>query len=151
MGIKLESLRLKVSVPKPKRKQNEGIVRTTNKIVRGTVSIDENGVYKISIPMNKNTINPDLRVLEFTERSYDLTGKAEVFRRKQEKGRWVRVIRDAFRVKFMPGLQEQYVPFAPKWIVKGYIVKDNGLTKFDFKGLVTLEGYDIFVITDEND
>ena len=31
-------------------------------------------IYKISIPMQDDSINPDLYVLEFTEKSYDLNG-----------------------------------------------------------------------------
>ena len=40
----------------------------------------------------------------------------------------------------MPGLPEQYIPFAPNWLVKGYIVTDNGIKRFDFKGLVGING-----------
>jgi hypothetical protein len=50
----------------------------------------------------------------------------------------------------MPGLPEQYIPFAPNWIVKGYIVKDNGIQKFDFKSLVGVDGYTMEVLQPEN-
>ena len=51
----------------------------------------------------------------------------------------------------MPGLPKQYIPFAPNWIVRGYIVKDNGTMKFDFKSLVGIDGYTMDVLHPEDD
>jgi hypothetical protein len=51
----------------------------------------------------------------------------------------------------MPGLPEQYVPFAPNWIVRGYIVKESGLTKFDFVGLVGVDGYEMDILHPEDE
>ena len=143
----------KVAVPKPKRnKTSDGIKRTTNKIVKGKVFQDEEGIYKVSIHTNKDSVNPDLLVLDFTERSYDLTDKTNVFSRTVDnKGRRTRFIRNPMNAKFMPGLPEQYIPFAPNWIVRGYIVTDNGTKKFDFKGLVGIEGYKLDVLHPEDD
>ena len=133
MGL-LKIMPFKVAVPKPKRnKTSDGIKRTTNKIVKGKVFQDENGTYKVSINMENDPVHPDLLVLDFTERSYDLTGKTNVFSRTVDsKGRRIRFIRNLINAKFMPGLPEQYIPFAPDWIVRGYIVKDNGAMKFEW-------------------
>lgn len=152
MGL-LKLMPFKVAVPKPKRnKTSDGIKRTTNKIVKGKVFQDEDGTYKIAIAMNSDTINPDLLVLEFTERSYDLTGKANVFSRTVDsKGRRTRFIRNSMDTKFMPGLPEQYIPFAPNWTVKGYIVMDNGIRKFDFRSLIGIDGYTMDVLQLEDD
>ena len=96
--------------------------------------------------------HPDLLVLDFTERSYDLTGKTNVFSRTVDsKGKRIRFIRNLINAKFMPGLPEQYIPFAPNWIVRGYIVKDNGISKFDFKSLVGIDGYTMDVLHPEDD
>lgn len=151
MGL-LKIMPFKVAVPKPKRdRTSDGIKRTTNKIVKGTVFQDEDGTYKISISMGNDPITPDLLVLDFTERSYDLTGKTNVFSRTVDsKGRRTRFIRNSINAKFMPGLYEQYIPFAPNWIVRGYIVKDNGIQKFDFKSLVGIDGYTMDVLNPEN-
>ena len=143
----------KVAVPKSKRnKTSDGIKRTTNKIVKGKVFQDENGTYKVSISMENDPVHPDLLVLDFTERSYDLTGKTNVFSRTVDsRGIRTRFIRNLINAKFMPGLPEQYIPFAPNWIVRGYIVKDNGTMKFDFKSLVGIDGYTMDVLHPEDD
>lgn len=152
MGL-LKIMPFKVAVPKPKHnKTSDGIKRTTNKIVKGKVFQDENGTYKVSINMENDPVHPDLLVLDFTERSYDLTGKTNVFSRTVDsKGRRIRFIRNLTNAKFMPGLPEQYIPFAPNWIVRGYIVKDNGTMKFDFKSLVGIDGYTMDVLHPEDD
>lgn len=152
MGL-LKIMPFKVAVPKPKRnKTSDGIKRTTNKIVKGKVFQDENETYKVSINMENDPVHPDLLVLDFTERSYDLTGKTNVFSRTVDsKGRRIRFIRNLINAKFMPGLPEQYIPFAPNWIVRGYIVKDNGTMKFDFKSLVGIDGYTMDVLHPEDD
>ena len=132
---------LKIAVPKPKIKHKTSIIKI-GKITKGTVFQDENGVFKISIATKADEPNPDLLVLEFTDKSYDLTGVKDVFLRKNTR---IRIIRNEYDCKFFPGLTEQYVPFAPNWLVKGYIVRDNGKMKFDFEGLIGINGYDIFV------
>ena len=152
MGL-VKLMAFKVAVPKPKRnKTSDGIKRTTNKIVKGKVFQDENGTYKVSISMENDLVHPDLLVLDFTERSYDLTGKTNVFSRTVDsRGIRTRFIRNLINAKFMPGLPEQYIPFAPNWIVRGYIVKDNGTMKFDFKSLVGIDGYTMDVLHPEDD
>lgn len=152
MGL-LKLIPFKVAVPKPKRNRtSDGIKRTTNKIAKGKVFQDEDGTYKVSISIGNDPVHPDLLILDFTERSYDLTGKTNVFSRTvDKKGRRTRFIRNAIYAKFMPGLPEQYIPFAPNWIVRGYIVNDNGTMKFDFKSLVGVDGYNMDVLHPEDD
>ena len=152
MGL-LKLMPFKVAVPKPKRnKTSDGIKRTTNKIAKGKVFQDEAGTFKVSINMENDPFYPDLRVLEFTERSYDLTDKTNVFSRTVDKnGRRIRFIRNEINAKYMPGLPEQYIPFAPNWIVRGYVVNDNGTIKFDFKSLVGIDGYNMDILHPEDD
>lgn len=152
MGL-LKLMPFKVAVPKPKRnKTSDGIKRTTNKIAKGKVFQDEDGTFKVSINTENDPFYPDLRILEFTERSYDLTNKTNVFSRTVDKnGRRIRFIRSEINAKFMPGLPEQYIPFAPNWIVRGYIVNDNGTIKFDFKSLVGVDGYNMDILHPEDD
>ena len=138
---------LKIAVPKPKIKHKTSIIKI-GKITKGTVFQDENGVFKISIATKTDEPNPDLLILEFTDKSYDLTGVKDVFLRKNTR---IRIIRNEYDCKFFPGLAEQYVPFAPNWLVKGYIVRDNGKMKFDFEGLIGINGYDIFVNNLDNE
>ena len=152
MGF-LKLVPFKVAVPKVKRNRiSDGIKRTSNNIIKGKVFQDNDGIFKIAINMQKDSVNPDLLILEFTERSYDLTGKTNVFSRTlDERGRRVRIIRNELIARFMPGLTEQYIPFAPNWIVKGYIVNDNGIKKFDFKSLIGIDGYTMDVLHPEDE
>ena len=151
--VKLILQGLKIAVPKPKRsKTSDGIVRTGKKITRGKVFQDEDGTYKVAIDMKNDQHFPDLCILEFTERSYDLVGRVNVFSKNvDEKGRRIRFIRNPLNAKYFPGLPEQYIPFAPNWIVRGYIVKDQGVTKFDFTSLVNIDGYQMDVLHSEED
>jgi len=127
---------LKIAVVQPKRKNNStGIVRQ-GKIHEGEVFIDENGTYKVSVSIKDDPEYPSLLVLEFTERSYDLKGKQVVFGIIKDKGRLVRYIRSKEQAKFFPGLPTQYIPFAPNYVVKGYLVRDNGVLKFDFTEVI---------------
>ena len=148
--VKLILQGLKIAVPKPKRsKTSDGIVRTSKKITKGKVFQDEDGIYKVAIDMKNDQHFPDLRILEFTERSYNLVGRTNVFSRNvDEKGRRIRFIRNLLNAKYFPGLHEQYIPFAPNWIVKGYIVNDQGHHKFDFKDLVGVDGYQMDISQD---
>lgn len=149
----LRLVQFKVAVPKHKRtRTSDGIKRDSNKIVKAVVFQAEDGTYKVSINMENDPVHPDLRILDFTERSFDLTGKVNVFSRTVDKhGRRTRFVRNRLDAKFMPGLPEQYIPFAPNWTVRGYIVLDNGIKKFDFKSLVGIEGYRMDVLHPEDD
>ena len=65
-------------------------------------------------------------------------------------GRRIRYIRSEANAKFIPGDPKRYIPFAPNWIVKGHIARENGILKFDFDNIITIKGYDIF-INDEDE
>ena len=130
-------LHIKLAVVPKEKKTN---VRISNKIVYGTV-IKENGVYKVSINVNKDNTNKK-EILDFTPNSFDVVGKTSVFlKEKDEHGNNVRIIRSEWDAKFHPGTSDKYVPFAENWIVKGYIVKNGIIRLFDFKDLVGIDGY----------
>lgn len=138
-----------VKISKPKR-ISTGITRVTNKIQKGKV-VKEGDVYKVAINMEDSDVNPSYRALEFTERSYEVKGRTTVFSRTfRDDGRIVRIIRNIVDARCLPGTTEQYIPFEINWIVKGYIVKENNVVKFDFKDLVCVDGYDNYIMLDEN-
>lgn len=139
---KLNSLSLKISVPKNKRKNNSEGIKIVEKNKEGKVFIDENNDYKISISMNNDPDCPDLLILPFTEKSYNIVGRTTVFTRNvDEHGKRIRYIRSDTKAKYDYGDPERYIPFAPNWIVKGNIVRDNNILKFDFIDLITKDGY----------
>lgn len=123
--------------PKPK------LSYISKKIVYGTV-INDNGVYKVSV-----TIKETPKTLEFTSDSYDLKDRKTVFLKKKGKHGFVRIIRDEYKAKFYPGVSERYIPFVEHWVVKGWIVKSEGILMFRFKDLVTIEGYNVFTNEEE--
>lgn len=139
--VKLNSLSLKISVPKKKRNNSEGI-KLIKKNKEGKVFIDENNIYKVSISMDNDPDFPDLLVLPFTENSYNLKGRKTVFSKIKDKhDKVIRYVRSEEKAKYNYGDSNRYVPFSSNWIVKGNIIRDNGILKFDFIDLVTLSGY----------
>ena len=76
-------------------------------------------------------------------------GKTTIFSRYvDEKGRHIRYIRNEDKAKLSADNRTLYVPFAPNWIVKGNIIRDNGVIKFDFLNLITKNGYNTINNTD---
>ena len=141
-------LDLKIAVASPKKHKTRSYsgIKLIGKSKRGVVFQDEDGTYKVSISMENDTDYPDFLVIPFTERSYNIVGKTTVFAREVDKhGRRVRYIRSEENAKFMPGDPKRYIPFAPNWIVKGHIARENGILKFDFDDIITIKGYDIFI------
>ena len=94
---------------------------------------------------------PDILLLDFTEDSYELKGVISVFSKdRDDKGNYVRYVRNESQCKFFPGNKEYLVPFAPNWVCSGYIVRINGKMMFKFNECIAPKGYDTFT-PDEND
>lgn len=129
-------LALKIAVIK-KTKTRNSIVRQ-GKICEGVVR-DNNGCYQVSVSMKNDNTNPSLLYLNLTERSFDLKDKRIVYKKEKENGRFVRIIRSKEHAKFFPGLPEQYIPFVTGSRIRGYIVRDEGVLKFDFKELAEVK------------
>lgn len=143
-------LSLKITVPKKKRNNNVESIKIVEKNKEGKVFIDENNIYKVSISMENDPDLPDLLILPFTKNSYNLKGRRTVFTRtKDEFGKRIRYIRSEEKAKYHYGDSNRYVPFAPNWIVKGNIIRDNGVLKFDFIDLITIDGYTNISCNDE--
>ena len=132
------NLTLKIAVLSKKTKTRSSIIRQ-GKICEGIVVKDDNGCYQVSVSMKNDNKHPSLLYLNFTERSFDLKDKRIVYRKEKENGRFVRIIRSKEHAKFFPGLSEQYTPFVTGCRVRGYIVKDEGVLKFDFKELAEVK------------
>lgn len=131
-NIVLQGLRLKFLEPKRVKKVSS---ISSRKIVYGTV-INDNGILKVEIE-DKNLTIP------FTPESYELENRRIVFKKELENNRRVCIVRDASHAKYMPGLPEQYIPFAEHWLVKGTIVKQGLVPLFNFKELVSIDGYEM--------
>ena len=131
-NIVLQGLRLKLLEPKKVKKVSS---TSSRKIVYGTV-INDNGILKVEIEDENLTI-------PFTPESYELENRRIIFKKELENNRRVCIVRDASHAKYMPGLPEQYIPFAERWLVKGTIVKQGLVPLFNFKELVSIDGYEM--------
>lgn len=138
----IEGLVFKIAIPKKKKVVVKDI-KIEEKNIQGIVFIDEYNIYKVKIPSKNNLILP------FTTDSFSIKGKTTIFSRYvDEKGRHIRYIRNEDKSKLSADNRELYVPFAPNWIIKGNIIRDNGVIKFDFLNLITKNGYNTINNTD---
>ena len=139
-------LSLKISVPKSKTIPKPSVkIEAKNK--RGYVIL-ENEEYKVSLINESDSIH-NCKILPFTKRSYDLKGKTSIFSKTKGKYGYIRHIRTEDKAKVFPGDSDKYVPFAPNCMVKGNIINDKGILKFDFVELLTIKGYTNMIHEDE--
>ena len=139
-------LSLKISVPKSKTIPKPSIkIEAKNK--RGYVILEDEE-YKVLLANESYDIR-NRKILPFTKRSYDLKGKTSIFTKTKNKYGYTRYVRTEDKAKVFPGDSDIYVPFAPNWIVKGDIINDKGILKFDFIELLTIKGYTNMIHEDE--
>ena len=139
-------LSLKISVPKSKTIPKPSVkIEAKNK--RGYVIL-EDGEYKVSLINESDGIH-NSTILPFTKKSYDLKGKTNIFSKTKGKYGYTRHVRTEDKAKVFPGDSDKYVPFAPNWMVKGDIINDKGILKFDFVELLTIKGYTNMIQEDE--
>ena len=139
-------LSLKISVPKSKTIPKPSI-KIEAKDKRGYVIL-EGEEYKVLLANESYDIH-NRKILPFTKRSYDLKGKTSIFSKTKGKYGYTRHVRTEDKAKVFPGDSDKYVPFAPNWIVKGDIINDKGILKFDFVELLTIKGYTNMIHEDE--
>ena len=139
-------LSLKISVPKSKTIPKPSVkIEAKNK--RGYVILEDEE-YKVLLA-NENYDIHNRKILPFTKRSYDLKGKTSIFSKTKGKYGYTRHVRTEDKAKVFPGDSDKYVPFAPNWMVKGNIINDKGVLKFDFVELLTIKGYNNMTHEDE--
>ena len=139
-------LSLKISVPKSKTISKPSVkIEAKNK--RGYVILEDKE-YKVSL-INESDGVHNRTILPFTKKSYDLKGKTSIFTKTKNKYGYTRYVRTEDKAKVFPGDSDIYVPFAPNWIVKGDIINDKGVLKFDFVELLTIKGYNNMTHEDE--
>lgn len=139
-------LSLKISVPKSKTIPKPS-VKIEAKDKRGYVILEDEE-YKVLLANESYDIH-NRKILPFTKRSYDLKGKTSIFSKTKGKYGYTRHVRTEDKAKVFPGDSDKYVPFAPNWMVKGNIINDKGILKFDFIELLTVKGYTNMIHEDE--
>ena len=140
-------LSLKISVPKKSKTISKPSIKIEAKDKRGYVILEDEE-YKVLLTNESNSIY-NHKILPFTKKSYDLKGKTSIFSKTKGKYGYTRHVRTEDKAKVFPGDSDKYVPFAPNWIVKGDIINDKGVLKFDFIELLTIKGYNNMIHEDE--
>ena len=139
-------LSLKISVPKSKSIPKPSI-KIEAKDKRGYVILEDEE-YKVLL-VNESYDIHNRKILPFTKKSYDLKGKTSIFSKTKGKYGYTRHVRTEDKAKVFPGDSDKYVPFAPNWMIKGNIINDKGILKFDFIELLTVKGYTNMIHEDE--
>ena len=113
------------------KKKKEPIKKRLSKKIEALCVIEDNNYYAVI------KVKEEKFKLEFTSKSYNLTGREIVFsRNKDEHGKYIRFIRKQEDATFFPGSSDLFVPFSNNWYITGYIVKISGKQYFDFIDLV---------------
>lgn len=74
----------------------------------------------------------DVTILPFTEDSFELKGRVDVFYHNKDRyNHYIHVIRDKFLSQINPGVTELYCTLCDGEIFSGYIVKVNGILMFN--------------------
>ena len=137
------------SIKNPNEKKDNGLTYEQVRALLGYKFYKlEDGEYKVSLINESDGIH-NHTILPFTKKSYDLKGKTSIFTKTKGKYGYTRYVRTEDKAKVFPGDSDIYVPFAPNWIVKGDIINDKGVLKFDFIELLTIKGYNNMTHEDE--
>ena len=165
MRIDLSKIKLQLKVVKPTKKvvPKEIPPKKLTKLINGKVLLKD-GIYSCvisydefanrmfgNIDVKEITDNAQSIEIPFTVESFDIKSFKTIFTRNKSKFGYLSVVRTESQAIFGNWSPDVYVPFAPNWIVRGYIVKDNGTMKFDFKSLVGIDGYTMDVLHPEDD
>lgn len=142
-----------LKLAKPRKVSNIKPVRVS-KLVVGKCFI-EDSIYKVHVEFEpKDTINnyPVKLLLEFTDESYELKGHEKVFNKcNTNEDKWICYCRTKDHATIFPGDKRNYVPFAPKWLCAGYVVKVDKHLMFELKETLTIDGYEYGVIHKEDE
>lgn len=139
-------LQLKIKVASPAKISKTNTIKVEQTNINGIVII-EDGIYKVNVPYKDSNTNTTKNInLLFTNESYNLKGKLVVFNKiTKHSDKIIRHVRNIDKAKFFPGDPNKYVPFAPNWVVKGNIIRDNNILKFEFIELITINGYNMII------
>ena len=124
-----------------KTKKVVNSVKRISSITQGLVIVDK-GVYYCNIFNDDNSSSSGDISLPFTDKSFELKNRETIFTKVyNNEDKKTRIIRTKVHSRTFPGDKNLYIPFAPNWIIKGYIVEISGKRFFDFEDLITVNGF----------
>lgn len=125
------SFTIKPSVLKPKRISTTPSKKYLTKLLYCVAHKTENG-WKAYINTRGLEGYENVTILDFTENSFELKGRCDVFLHHKDKtGHWVRIIRHSFYANTNPGSPEVYCSLCDNDCFSGHIMKVNGVLQFD--------------------
>lgn len=103
----------------------------TRKLLAVAVLKDNNYVAEV-ITKSIEGYTQDITVMPFSNKSFDLRNKTNVWYKKPDKnGKYTRVDRNDIECHFFPGAEDTYQTMAPDRVFDGYIVIEDNIKKFD--------------------
>ena len=155
MRIDLSKIKLQLKVVKPTKKvvPKEIPPKKLTKLINGKVVLKD-GIYSCvisydefanrmfgNIDVKEITDNTQSIEIPFTVESFDIKSFKTIFTRNKSNFGYLSVVRTESQAIFGNWSPDVYVPFAPNWIVRGWIVKINDKLQFKFRNLVTIAGH----------
>ena len=155
MRVNLSNVKLKLKVVKPtKRVEPKEIPpKKLTKLVNGKVVLIDGKYYCFVqyYDFNERLFgNTDIIEITdiakslnipFTEESYDIRRFRTIFTRDKTKYGYLSLVRTESQIVFGNYNPDKYIPFAPNWIVRGWIVKINNVLQFKFRNIILQNGF----------
>lgn len=137
---------IKPSALKPKKTPSNNNKYLT-KIVYCTACKNEEGIWLAHVNTKDLEGYEELTILPFTEKSFELKGRTDIFYREKDKyNHYIHIMRNSFDAYINPGCSELYTTLAENSVFSGHIVKIDGILQFDmssYKG--ELSEYDYLI------
>ncbi len=138
--------------PVVKPKKIHSTYKPLTKILYCIAIKDENNQWVAKINTKGIEGYKEITILPFTEKSFELKGRNNVFRVNKDKtGHWVRVIRTDLEAELYPGNIVSYCTLCENCVFSGHIVKIDGISKFDmsvYQGTIK-ECSDLLIMTNK--
>lgn len=128
-GFKFKPVHIKKNVVKHRSN------RVSNQLY--CVCVKEDDEFKAHVNITSELEFPDTLVIPFTEDSYNLKGKTDIFTKVPDKnGKYTRICRTSVHAEQFPNLDELYTPFREMYVYSGYIVIVDGHHEFEVSNFV---------------
>lgn len=107
-----------------KRKRESKPSKKINSLLYAQAIKREDGTWFARVKTKGFEGYKDITILPFSEKTFELKGKVDVFYNKPDKdGHYTWIIRTEQDANFAPGNKEDYCPLCHKCIFQGYIIK----------------------------
>lgn len=121
---------IKPSALKPKRAPSDNNKYLTK--ILYCVAVKDGNLWKAHINTKGVEGYEDLTILPFTEKSFNLKGRTDIFYLEKDKyNHYIHIMRNSFDAHINPGCSDLYCTLAENSVFSGHIVKIDGILQFD--------------------